>query len=237
MAYYMNPQMLAHQYAVWANYAAELRDNMEIVIVDDGSPRGAAIEVARPQHLPVLRLYRVTRDRPWNQHGARNLGAKEARGEWLLLTDMDHVVPADSMTSLTARLDQPNAIYTFLRLDAPHLTPALRPDGSLKPHGNTFAMTRDLYWRIGGYDERYCGLYGTDGMFRKRAAKYAAIVHLDDVPVVRYSRSIIPDASTTTLVRKPGHGSQVVSDLERRLRALGTTDQIETITFPWERVL
>ena len=49
---------------------------------------------------------------------------------------------------------------------------------------------------VGGYDEALCGIYGTDGPFRKKLRAQATIVHLEDVAIVRYSREVIPDAST-----------------------------------------
>lgn len=159
--YYRNPGMLAEQYRVWSGYPDALKSRVEVVLVDDGSPDEAALDVPRPDGLPDLRIYRVMEDRPWHQHGARNLAADRAGHPWLLLTDMDHVLPAASLAALLD-VKEKAAIYTLARLDAPHMRPMLGKDGRPKPHPNSFAMTRDLYWRIGGYDERLCGVYGTD---------------------------------------------------------------------------
>jgi glycosyltransferase involved in cell wall biosynthesis len=233
--YYLNPEMLALQYKVWAGYPGYLKSNIEIVIVDDGSPVELAEKVRRPGGLPPLRIYRVLVDKPWNQHGARNLGAHEANGPWLFLTDMDHVLPSESLGKLIGNL-APDRIYTFARLNAPDMEPMRRPDGSLKEHPNTFAMTKEMYWRIGGYDERFCGIYGTDSLFRKRAASAAKFTHLHDVPIVRFSRDVIHDASTRTLPRKEGRGDSK-KRLLRQIAAEGSEDRIETLTFPWERVV
>lgn len=227
--------MLALQYHVWASYPSELKEHIEIVIVDDGSPTEPAADVPHPEGLPPIRIYRVLVDKPWNQHGARNLGAKEADGPWLFLTDMDHVLPDESLAKLIERKNK-EIVYTFARVDAPDMTPTRRLDGSLKPHPNTFAMTRDLYWKIGGYDERFTGIYGTDSLFRTRAAQHARFKHLDDVSIIRYSREVIPDASTRTLLRKEGR-SNAKRNLLRQFMAEGTQDRIETLAFPWERVV
>jgi len=235
MAYYMNPVMLAYQYDVWASYPDNLKERIDVVLVDDGSPSEYAITVRRPDNLPPLRIYRVIVDKPWHQHGARNLGAREAEGPWLFLTDMDHVLSAESLERLLERRNE-NVVYMFARVDAPDMTPTRRHDGTMKPHPNTFAMTKEIYWKIGGYDERFCGIYGTDSLFRSRAAALAKFRHLDDVPIIRYSREIIADASTRTLARKEGR-----SDAKRRLLAKiaaeGSVDKTETLKFPWERVL
>src|SRR4051812_27854987 len=106
MPYYDNPVMLAHQYSVWASYPERLKKRIEIVIVDDGSQSEPASNVLRIDNLPSLSIYRVLIDKPWNQHGARNLGAKLAEGPWLFLTDMDHVLPSESLEHLLERRNE-----------------------------------------------------------------------------------------------------------------------------------
>jgi hypothetical protein len=236
MPYYDNPWQLARQYLRWSAYRLENKARLEIVLVDDGSPRWPALDVPRPPGLPPLRLYRVLVDKPWHQHGARNLGADQARGPWLLLTDMDHELPEASLEALLARSNR-GVIYTFGRLDAPHLKPTRRPDGSLKPHPNSFAMTKALFWQIGGYDETFCGIYGTDGMFRKRAFALAAEEHLADAPLIRVPRELVADASTTTLKRKDGRELRAREIRRAEKEARGEADRIVTLNFPWERVL
>lgn len=232
MPYYRNPGMLAHQYAVWADYPAPVKTQIEIVLVDDGSP-DPAMDVPRPAGLPSLRIFRVLEDRLWHQHGARNLGAHQAAGPWLLMTDMDHVVPAESLAQLlsivTAARD---SFFTFHRLDAPDLTPKLL-HGQPHPHQNTFAVRKTRYWAAGGYDEDLCGFYGTDGYFLQRLVRGAEITHLTDVPVVRYSRDVIPDASTRAdreAGRRRGERQAVLS---RRQQGAPTP----VLQFPWARVL
>jgi glycosyltransferase involved in cell wall biosynthesis len=236
LPYYGNPGMLREQFRVWASYPARQKAQIEIVLVDDGSPEPEdAARVARPMNLPFLRIYRVLEDRPWHQHAARNLGAREAIGPWLFLTDMDHVLPPASLAALLARLNY-DVVYTFPRLDAPDLTPKLK-DGLPHPHPNTFALTKRRYWEVGGYDEDCVG-YGTDGFFRERLLRDRPAVHAYDVPIIRYAREVIPDASTRTLPRKEGR------DPEQRARNRALLAQKAhdgrgptVLNFPWERVL
>lgn len=235
LPYYDNSRMLALQYDIWANYPIALKSRIEIVIVDDGSPSEPAADVPRPSDLPPTAIYRVLIDKPWNQHGARNLGAKMATGPWLFLTDMDHILPAESLEKLLTK-ENTGRIFMFARLDAPDMTPTLGRDGEKKPHPNTFAMTKEMYWRIGGYDERFCGIYGTDALFRDRARKHAHFQHLPNVSIIRVPREVIPDASTRTLLRKDGRGTakERVVDQIRRQRSEA---KILTLAFPWERVV
>lgn len=236
MPYYENPGQLARQYARWAGYRSEIKQRLEIVLVDDGSPQHPAFAVPRPDGLPSLRIYRVLEDRPWHQHGARNLGADRARGPWLLLTDMDHEVPEATLDVLLARRNR-SLIYTFGRVDAPAMTPTRRADGSRKPHPNSFAMAKSLFWTIGGYDETFCGIYGTDGMFRKRAFAVAREEHLPGAVLIRVPRELVPDASTVGLPRKTGRPARAREERRAAKVAAGEGDRIVTLNFAWERVL
>lgn len=241
LPFYRNGDMLAEQYRIWAAYPDDLKQDVEIVLVDDGSPSPAA-DVLRPDGLPTLRIYRVLTDIPWHQHGARNLAAHEAEGVWLLLTDMDHVLPAASLRELLSILPsaRPSDVFTFYRLDAPDLKPTVNEHGRLKPHVNTFAIRKELYWRIGGYDEDLIG-YGTDGFFRKRLYAVAHARHLAGIPIIRYSREVIADASGS----RPGMDPRAFRDKGRRgdhnrrvrVRKAKTHEGPAVLTFPWERIV
>jgi hypothetical protein len=201
VAYYRNAGMLARQYAEWAGYPDHLKAQVEAIVVDDSSPERAE-DVPRPDGLPTLRIGRLVDVKnpetpPWRQDAARNRAAYDAVGDWLFLSDMDHVLPATSLAAIFDRcISGPDAVYSFQRLDAPNLTPKLDKQGRLHPHPNTYLMRKSRYWAVGGYDEDFGGIYGTDGPFKKAVLAESAIVHLDDVPIVRYSRDVIPDAST-----------------------------------------
>ena len=105
-----------------------------------------------------------------------------------------------------------------------------------KPHPNSFVVTRDLYWQIGGYDEDYCGLYGTDRLFRERAFSIGHRGHLS-IPLVRYWRDLVPDASTRTLPRKEGRDPGAKARVLAEKAARGDAERVRVLDFPWERVL
>ncbi len=238
MPFYLNPGQLALQYREWLRWSAKAKAQIEIVIVDDGSPE-PAVDVPRPEGLPALRIFRMLEDRPWWQHGARNVGAHEAQAPWLLLTDMDHVLTASAADALLKRLPRLDAetAYFLHRIEATTLEPTIGRDGQPKPHPNSFVMTRELFWRAGGYDEDFCGIYGTDGLWKARLFTVADRGFLKKVPLVRYWRDIVPDASTTTLPRKEGRKPGAREAVMAKKAAEGRTGQVVTLSAPWERVL
>lgn len=238
MPYYRNPGQLALQYAEWLRWSPVAKAQIDVLLVDDGSPE-PAIDVERPEGLPSISIFQVLEDRPWHQHAARNLGAHLARAPWLLLTDIDHVLTAKNADALLKRLPKldANTAYFLHRIEADTGEPTIGKDRQPKPHPNSFVMTRDLYWESGGYDEDYCGIYGTDGLFKSRLFKIAERGHLKHVALVRYWRDLQPDASTTTLARKEGRKLGEKQAVAARKAAEGRADKITVLNFPWKRVL
>jgi glycosyltransferase involved in cell wall biosynthesis len=184
LTFYGQPAMLAEQARIWRDYPA----GVEVIVVDDGSAVPAEPQAGSSG-------YRVEVDIPWHQDGARNLGARMATGEWLLLLDIDHAISACELSRLLALL--------------PMLPPgtAFRPNRRLvdeayrlTPAANIWLIRRKDFWRVGGYDERLCGHYGTDLEFRpklKRTLRERVLPVVLDV----YRRDNIADATTAGLDR------------------------------------
>lgn len=244
LPYYMNPDMLAFHYDCWASWPDGLKRQIEVVIVDDASPSGAAADVPRPDGLPSTSIYRVRNDMAWHQDGARNLGAKVAIGKWLILTDMDHALPQESVEALldhirNRKVDKRH-IYTLDRVDAETGRLMRNRWRVSKPHPNSFVVTRDMFWQIGGYDEELCGAYGTDGAFRWRAFRKAHRGHLRDVRLIRYGTRLMPDASTRTMSRKEGRTKAqylAKARFQRSRRSVGFQTPVPVLTFEWDRVV
>jgi hypothetical protein len=235
----MNSEMLRIHYRTWHDWPERIREQFKVIIIDDGSPTAPAIDVPCPANLLPISIYRVTEDRPWHQHAARNLGAHVADEGWLLLTDMDHLLTADAADALLRRLDKMDdeTVYTLHRVEADTGEPTIGKDGRPKPHPNSFVLTRELYWKIGGYDEDFCGVYGTDGMFRQRAFHVGRRGHLKRVALTRYWRGLVSDASTTTLPRKEGRDEGAKKAIMRAKWERGEEHEVKVLQFEWERVL
>lgn len=127
---------------------------VELIIVDDNS--SPPIEQAR---------IRTDNKLAWTQGLARNLGAKEAKGEYIFFTDIDHIISKEAIEDALAFtgnkmifrrqiaiLDEQGEIrqdpetlkdwgYEKEKLDA-------------SVHGNTFVMKKDIFEQLGGYDEK-----------------------------------------------------------------------------------
>ncbi len=118
----------------------------------------------------------------------------------------------------------PEFVYKFSRVSAPDNLP-------YKPHPNSWLMTKAMFSAIGGYDERLAGWYGTDGDFVERILPIAPVVMLKH-PLIRVPRSVIPDASTTTLGRKSRQDFEAIQGLRK---ANAGTPPLN-LSFPWEKV-
>lgn len=224
LPYYLNAGMLANQYERLRGLPAGLREHLHVIVVDDGSPHSPATGADIGCDLTI---YRIGVDIRWNQDAARNIAVHHAATQWVLLTDIDHIVPRETWNRVVAGPLEKARVYRFGRVSAPKLDP-------YKPHPNSWLMTKGIYNRIGGYDERFAGLYGTDAEFRDRVAKTTTILMLTQV-LIRVPREVIPDASTTTYLRKQPEDHAGIPRIKAE-RAADPNWRPLRLTFPYEKV-
>ncbi len=239
MSHFMNLGMLAEHQKVWMSYSAKLRAKLHVIVVDDCSPHGARPTAAMmtATGLASFRLYRILKKVRWNWLAARNLGMDQATTDWVLMTDIDHVLPTETLRwILTAPLD-PRDVYRLQRVDAPHQWPYTLQDCTpYKYHPDTWLMTRAMFDAVGGYDERLSGCYGTSGEFRDRVQKIAKASQHKEYVMIRYPREIIADASTTVYTRKCDPANDIDLLQRRQLRSLIPDWKPLRGTFQWEQV-
>lgn len=216
--YYSNADFLRHQIAVWSAYPANLRAFLSVIVVDDGSPAPAVVPSSAPFDL---RLFRIHQDVRWNWLAARNIGAHHAAGGWLLLTDMDHVVPEETLESIVVGDHDEHKVYAFNRRE--------HSGEPAAPHSASFLMTKALFWKVGGYDEALSGYYGTDGDWRRRLAAEALLSILPDY-LVRHE--YVGDSSTTTYGRKEAQDAAV----RRIVAARRPGWKPKTLSFPYHEI-
>jgi glycosyltransferase involved in cell wall biosynthesis len=147
----------------------KLPNDIEIIFIDDGSspPLKFATHMLKNCHI-----YPTGDTRPWTQPCARNLGAKIAQGEYLLMTDIDHIFTKEVIDAVYnfdgdkmefprefAILDNRGIIRQNLDMLVEygfHRARYRRRKFRTYKHTNTFAMRRKIFWEIGGYSEKRC---------------------------------------------------------------------------------
>jgi hypothetical protein len=219
--------MLLEQYKYLARLPYEVQEHLRLIVVDDGSPTAPAPFPTSELYVKT-KIYRADEDIPWNQDWARNLAVDKASTQWVLLIDMDHVPHHKLLKRIISCDLNNNEIYTFRRVNAPDLSP-------YKPHPNSWLMTTVMYNKIGGYDERYRGVYGTDGIFHDRALKTASAIKEIKEALIRYPREVIPDASTTTLERKSERNLAMRRLIRDKIKHSGKLEPIRFLT-SWHQV-
>lgn len=151
---------------------AQTYDDLEIVVVNDGSPDDTA---ARLRPLVEQGRIRYLEQENAGQGRARNRGLEEARGAYVAFLDDDDLWPPDKLAWQAACLDaDPDAVMVYGhhakllhdgRLETDDPVPS-RPSGDVRSEfrlrnwllspGQTLMRTADVR-AIGGFDERIWG--------------------------------------------------------------------------------
>jgi hypothetical protein len=219
--YYDAPDFLGRQVAWWSTFPAHLRSNLSAIIVDDGSPL-PAYAVLRDKVLPFpIRLFRIGVDVRWNWLAARNIGFCQAPIGWCAVTDIDHVIPESTAASLVYGHHDARVIYGFSRRES--------TGEMIAAHPNSWFLTRDMFWQVGGYDETLSGYYGTDGDWRRRLAATAPMEILSD-RLLRYEYD--GDSSTTAYQRKQPEDAAVKTLIAKRKKGW----KPKVLSFPYEEI-
>jgi hypothetical protein len=222
--YYDNPRMLTYQLDHWAKYRSGLKQHLSVIVVDDGSPICPAEAVLTPSDLSgfgSFRLFRIHQDIRWNWLAARNIGMHHAEHGYCILTDIDHVIPSATLETLVMGQFDPKLIYRFSRAES--------TGEDIKPHPNSWFMTKRVFWKVGGYDEAFSGHYGTDGEYRRRCASTAPIRILKD-KLIRHE--FFMDSSTTKYLRK----QPVDRAVSQIIRSRRKDWKPRTLSFPYSEI-
>jgi hypothetical protein len=150
------------QVALWQQFSPALRERLSFLVIDDHSDTPLQVDKGALD----LRLVRVDDDIDWNMPGCRNLAATLCETPWMLFFDVDNVCSEASLQKIVNNLP---------RLDASRLHVFRRTENGVdvEPHINSFLITRQGFFRAGGYDEDFSGHYGfEDVAFRMMWRKH-----------------------------------------------------------------
>lgn len=233
-SYYENGGMLDRHLMEWASYAPRVKSQVRAIVVDDGSPKDPAADHRRDVGFPV-QFYRIKQNLVWNTAGARNLGMHVATDGWCLLTDIDHLLQAGDAerlvwTMMGSRQGQMSGFY---------LVPARRwPDGRAhRPHSNSYILTRDLYWRVGGCDEDWTGWWGAgEPVFRIAIERLAERIDMLDIYLTCFGPADIADAATMEWGRSESRYSYLNNPALLAKVARAPYRPENPLRFDWEKI-
>ncbi|WP_186756598.1 glycosyltransferase family protein [Echinicola salinicaeni] len=135
----------------YEQYSPDILKKVLFVFVDDCSPIPVNINSKKLNFT----LARINDDIKWNQGGARNLGVLLAKSSKLILTDLDHTFPEETLAYLL-KAPLPKSLYNFNRLK----------DGQKHNiHPNTYYCTKSTFFKSLGVDEEFCGNYGYEDIY------------------------------------------------------------------------
>ena len=176
-------EVLRRQFLHWGKF---IESDTEIIIVDDGS--NPPLEYKGKLNVKIV----CTNDtRPWTWALARNKGAVWARGEYLLMHDVDHFFMPDTIDMIRSfegdkiQFKREFAILDEngeFKQDAKTLIEYGLPKNRIKDNGfkmtplpNNFVMRKEVFFNIGEYHEDLVDRpypQGEDRQFKKAWCDY-----------------------------------------------------------------
>lgn len=154
-------EIVRRQFLFWSKM--QLPDGVEFILVDDGSDP----PILYPE-IPVknLTIHQTNDFRPWTVSLARNKGAELAKGEYIIMTDIDHILVQETILQayeFTGDRRYFQRYFGFLTEDGNFsqdgktlleygLTKEFQRRNFKAPvHGDSFLMRKELFFKAGGY--------------------------------------------------------------------------------------
>ncbi|HEY9870490.1 MAG TPA: glycosyltransferase family A protein [Candidatus Obscuribacterales bacterium] len=137
---------------------AQTYGNVEMVVVDDCSPRASAADLLSWRQISNLTIVRHAQNR--GAAASRNSAVSSARGEFILPLDADDMITPDYVAKTSALLLQSpdvGAVWTHVQMFGDQ-EQVWQPDCTLPARlsfggPNTFLYRRSLFEDVGGYSE------------------------------------------------------------------------------------
>ncbi len=130
----------------------------EIVVADDGSTDDTSEIVRRHEGVVYVRQEHA------GANAARNLGVRNIDTDFITFLDSDDLMLDDFVATYRGALDSGADVVTSAFVEEQpdgrrrsigpvDLGPAFHGQVGCFGHGGTYALRRDLFWRVGGFDE------------------------------------------------------------------------------------
>ena len=97
---------------IWKEYPKEIRERISFYLMDDCSKEPLQ-EILKDEDFKDLdiHIYRVEVDLYCNISGIRNLSAKECKTDWMIILDMDTLVPTKMASELVKLTEKKYKVY------------------------------------------------------------------------------------------------------------------------------
>ena len=214
----------------YERYRPQLLSVIQFVVVDDGSP----LEFDIPEFRLNLIWLRIDKDIPWNQGGARNLGAVFAKSDKMILTDLDHEFPEETLEYAVRMGDLRNKMYKIHTRDP-------ESGQTYRGHPNIFLMSRGRFLRLWGYDEEFSGGHGGEDFRFVKYQKYHGtwFRHLPKRYVCVRRNDIDRGSEYHSLIRDQSRNSKIDPLKKAQIIYWGKEAGHSRIflDFPWHRVV
>lgn len=147
--YYNSPDIF-FQICDWYQ-SSNLDDCFDFTVIDDGSQIHPITDLDVPDFWTVLR---IDEDLGWNNEGARNCLMRHTTNRWNLVMDSDWVITKQNLFKIRRHID-----------DMPRDQVYLPSNFGANTIRNSYLVTREEFWRRGGYDQAFIGYHGNDYSF------------------------------------------------------------------------
>lgn len=204
--YYNNPDAVK-KFVEWYREAWDCAPGcFELVLVDDHSHEN--VDASIFEMVPNLRVFRIADDLSWNQGGARNIGALEARNRLIFFMDIDHQISMEEIPGLIA---DASALQLGQRVTPPRRRKSRGDEEGevLKPNINCFMIHRQDFFKVGGYDEIFSGHYGQEDKFFFRCGRRKGI----EDQLGKFTLVYMTGRSTKGLDRDRSHNDTVLATM------------------------
>lgn len=142
------------------NFTEDNNQFLEVIIIDDGSVDGSK-NIIKTKYLNLFPKFRLIENTHQGKAFAVMTGIREAKGEYVLFSDIDLATPLEESEKLISELNNGYKIIIGSRNNKREGAPLLR-----KIMAVGFIIIRDLILGLGGIKDTQCGFK----LFEKKVA-------------------------------------------------------------------